>query len=195
MLDRLNPAPIFRGHWKSLSSENAHGQTIPDWPTRIAILGLPALVVGLSWWKSWQLGSPAALLTGITLLFSGSLALFAQVSTLRLKLTDSYEDDDRGVQVDRDSLDEGTAHLLAAAVLCAVEVGLLVGAITTTPAEDSSVVVTGWIVPTILGLLTYIGLLFLMLIPRLYNSYVTVNAVRSELNGFSVDRSRRRIRH
>lgn len=36
----------------------------------------------------------------------------------------------------------------------------------------------------VLTVTTYIALLFLVLVPRLYSAYVEMNAVRSELSGF-----------
>ncbi len=41
----------------------------------------------------------------------------------------------------------------------------------------------GW-TSLVLTVTTYIALLFLVLVPRLYSAYVEMNAVRSELSGF-----------
>lgn len=87
MLDRLNPAALIRGQWKTLSDYRNPEVTRGDRVAR-AIVYLGPLTVGFLVWKiDGRISSPGPLLAGVALLTGGLLSTFTHLSTLRLKLT------------------------------------------------------------------------------------------------------------
>ncbi len=200
MTDRFNLSPVFRGQWKSLSQGSGEGAR-PDWVARAAVFGVP-LVAGVTGGVArWQLASPGVLLTAVALLAGTSLAVFAQLSTLRLKLTEWRTS--RGSQaddVDKEALDESVAHLLAATMVCLIDVVVLVVGIMATPTPDhpepgaAGPPLPLWASTVAITLSAYIALVMVMLIPRLYSAYNRPNHVAEHLDGSFVDRTRSRWR-
>src|SRR3546814_17289338 len=72
------------------------------------------------------LAAPGALLSGVALLAGGFLAAFAQLSNLRIKLTERMRDLPDADRIDRDALDETASHLLVSSYLSAVTAVILV---------------------------------------------------------------------
>ncbi|QSE92799.1 hypothetical protein JWS13_31485 [Rhodococcus pseudokoreensis] len=60
-------------------------------------------------WKDVELSFPGVLLTAVSLLSGASLTIFAQLSSLLLKLTEWFDDDDTSRDSDKDALDESSA--------------------------------------------------------------------------------------
>lgn len=206
MWSRLDLSPLFRGHWKGLTNTDGSRIVGPDWVARLALL-LPAMTLGtIAGWQGWTLQAGASLLAGVALLVGSSLTAFTHISTLRSRLTD--RPDDPGVSLDRDAYDESAAHMLMAVLVAIVDaVAIVIGLNTTTvgstavtqaptPSPSPSPAVTHATTPLaagsiggiaaaiVIGLSTYLVLLFLMLLPRLYNAYVVAHRVRRELSGF-----------
>lgn len=180
--ERFNVLPVLRGHWKGLT-DGRYKERRADIAARLSLLG-PFTVFGFMLWKHGHLAAPAALLTGVTLMAGGMLSAFTHLSTLRLKVT---EWEKPGVAsrfaVERDMLDETAAHLLTGSLLCALNaaslvIGMNVGA---TKAGHLS----GFWAATAAGLSTYVLIVFIFVIPRLYSAYVQINNVSGELNGFN----------
>ncbi|KXX59433.1 hypothetical protein [Rhodococcus sp. LB1] len=191
MLDRFNFAPVFIGHWKGLTKDTDTGP-VPDWGARGVVAGVPLLVIGLMAWKDVELSFPGVLLTAVSLLSGASLTVFAQLSSLRLKLTEWFDDDDTSRDSDKDALDESVSHLMAATIACVfAAVIIVVGMVTSKP---DAVSLSGVAAYAAGGISAYIALLYVMLIPRLYYAYVNVNRVRGNLNGFEIDNTSRRMR-
>jgi hypothetical protein len=62
-----------------------------------------------------------------------------------------------------------------------------------TEAAGQTVLAAPW-APLVLAAACYLGLLFVVIIPKLYSAYVEMNKMRSELNGFHRPASRTRSR-
>ena len=184
-------------HWKGLSNDTADGGTTPDHWARTSLVAPSAVVLIWGLIAKWVVMAPIPLLTGVTLLSGGILGVFAQLSTLRLKLTDRMED--ATLDVERDGIDEAVAHLLTALLICVFcAVAIVVGLNTTTPENNVSgqtILGPPWSAFVLAGS-TYLSVLFLIIIPKLYSAYVEMNNVRSRLSGFqrSPSRFRSRIR-
>lgn len=191
MFDRFNFAPVFLGHWRGLTRDTDEG-TVPDWGARSILLGVPIIVAALMAWFHVELASPAVLLTAVSLLAGASLSVFAQLSSLRLKLTEWFDEDDTSRDLDKDSLDESVAHLMAAALTCVIAAVVIVIGMTT--ADRDTTTLSGPIAYLAGALTTYVGLIFVMLIPRLYYAYVNINNVKGHLNGFDTDRTSKPMR-
>ncbi|MGW3413873.1 hypothetical protein [Streptomyces sp. NPDC000888] len=150
---------------------------------RIIMVVLPLGLAGVMLLRRGELAAPAALLTGVSLLAGGMLSAFTHLSTLRLKITEinATESADR-FEVERGMLDETAAHLLAGSLFCAFNAATLVLGMNVSVSSKGHL--TGILAAIATGLSTYIVLIFVAVLPRLYNAYVEMNNVSVALNGF-----------
>ena len=190
MIDRLNFFAVLRGHWKSLRVRSGNVDLGPDLFARGALLGSAAAVVILSLATGLELRQPGVLFAGLALLSSGLLAAFAQMASIRSRFP-VPDDPDFDSELDtRNMLDEAVAHVLTAALLAAFTAALIVVAISVGPVEQASSSianseqsVNNWFSTAIAGLGTYLFVLFVMTIRKLYAAYVVGNEVSRELSG------------
>lgn len=181
-MERFKTDSVWRGHWKGLSN-HVDGKVVPDWPARISLLLLSLGAAVLSLVFGWVLTAPVPILSALALLSGALLSVFAQLSSLRLRLTDRPEE--RWLDIERDGIDEAVAHLLFAFLLCIITCALLtIGMSTSFGGKDAPLILGSlWTAP-IAASTTYIFALFVILVPKLYSAYVEMNHVRKELNGF-----------
>ncbi len=180
MANRFVPSELFRGHWKGLS-DYRQKKSIPDVATRFLIVALP-LIAGISIAVlDGRLSAPGSLLAGAALLAGGFLAAFGQISNLRVRLTDRARDYADAEAIDRDALDETAAHLLVASFMSAITALALVLAMNLGAEPDGAV--RGLWAAVVVVPATYVLLVFIIAIPRLYTAYVNINSVRDELSG------------
>jgi hypothetical protein len=180
---RFNLAPVLVGHWRGLSNVDHQGKiTGADYAARATLVIVSGGIAGFIAWKGIEFAAPAAFLSAFALLSGVLLGVFAQLASMRLKLTE--QDDESGRrQVLKDSLDESVAHVLVAAMLglaCCV-----IAVIAMAIGDPKQPTISG--IPAVfLGALgTYELLLLLIVIRALYSAYVRVNSVSEELSGFS----------
>lgn len=179
MFGRLNFWPIIRGHWKGLTDSNYKA----DWPGR-SVLIIP-VAVGIGFYAfDWKLSAPTAIISGVALLAGGMLSAFTHLSSLRLRLTESRAEsgDLDGYANERDMLDESAAHLLAGSLFCLLDAAVLIIGMNFTPAGRA---LTGMWGAGAAFLSSYVLLLFIITLPRLYFAYVDLNKVNSRLSGFA----------
>lgn len=182
MASRLVPIELFRGHWKALSDYRGETPT-PDRPTRATLIIAPVAAFGaMLLIPGAQLAAPGALLSGVALLAGSFLAAWGQISSMRLKLTDRADLYGQTEQIDRDALDESSAHLLVASLFSAAAALMLVLGMNFT-ADPKSGAIHGIFAALATGFATYVLLLFLIAVPRLYTAYVNLHTVRAALNG------------
>ncbi|ORL15426.1 hypothetical protein A6I85_05995 [Prescottella equi] len=139
-----------------------------------------------------QLTSPAIIVAALSLLTGALLTVFTQLSTLRLKLTEWYDRDDVDRRPDKDSIDESVAHVLVAALVSISATIVAVFAIAL--GDEGAPALRGVVAAITVALITYVLLLLIMLIPRLYGAYASVHDVADELNGQITDRTNRHMR-
>jgi hypothetical protein len=185
MLDRFNLMPVFRGSWKGLT-DGRYGRLRPDWMARVVLLLPPVALLVIMLWRDARLAAPTPVLTAVSLLAGGMLSAFTHLSTLRLKITEWLDDPDAEqdrFKAEREMMDESAAHLLAGAVACAIDAVILVLGLNLS-SDDKGALTGIW---AALGgaASTYVLLLFIMSVPRLYAAYVEINRVSSKLSGFA----------
>lgn len=181
MTDRLNLWPLVSAHWKCLSVDHDEG-TSGDWVARMGLL-LPSLTAaGLMVGLHGNLANAGTLLSADALLASGLLAVFAQISSLRLKLSDRFDEGYAHADDDKDAMDESATHLLFAILLAFINAAVLASSLAFAPANTS--VVGGLLGGVCAALFVYTILLLLMLLPRILYAYTVVNRVRKDLSGF-----------
>ncbi|MGY1718584.1 hypothetical protein ACI8AG_06010 [Blastococcus sp. SYSU DS0552] len=178
-LDRLNPSPILRAHRKALTRADRPDGT-GDWGARgfawgAALLFVPALI-----WD-WRLAAPEALLAGVSLLAGALLSAFGILATVRLRLQDRVPHSGASQQRAKDLLDESVAHLLAATLACLVNAVLLVVGMNIADRADDPLI--GLPAALSIGASAYLAVTFLMLLTRLYATYVDAVQPRDQLNG------------
>lgn len=186
MTDRLNPWPLLAAHYKCLTidrqTEDGSVVTDPDWVARMGLL-VPSLAAGgLMIAFGGRLANAGSLLAADALLASSLLAVFAQISNLRLKLGDRFKEGFAQADDDKDAMDESATHLLFAVMVAFVNAAILVAALAFAP--PTTTVVDGVLGGVSAALFVYTLLLLLMLLPRMLYAYTTVNGVRDDLSGF-----------
>ncbi|MGP5219397.1 hypothetical protein [Arthrobacter rhombi] len=127
------------------------------------------------------LASPDALLSAMSLLAGGLIAAFALLASWRDRLTDRADSFSTSERLERDHLDETAAHLLVAAYGSAISAVLLVIGMNFSQGQGGEL--TGPIAALAAAAATFVVLVFLIALPRLYSSYVQLNGVRKELSG------------
>ncbi|WP_439693165.1 hypothetical protein ACRQ4B_02670 [Curtobacterium sp. SP.BCo] len=188
MASRLLPIELFRGHWKALSDYRDE-TTHPDRFTRAVLLLVPAgAFIAMLTLPDARLGAPGALLSGVALLAGSFLAAWGQISSMRLKLTERTSEFGDTERVDRDALDESAAHLLVASLFSGAAALMLVLGMNFM-SDPQTGAIHGFFAAMAVAFASYVLLLFLIAVPRLYTAYVTLHSVRNELNG--THRSRR----
>ena len=175
---RLSPRWIWRAHLNGLTR---HPTDQPDWTARSILYGLPALVAVIMFIAKGELRQPAALLAGASLLAGTLLASFGQLATLRGRLMDKGAV--RAVALD--ALDETAAHVLMA-VYAAIGTAAMLGAATSL----ATGAVRGLPAALAISAATWLGLLVLLVVPRLYQAYTYAFRVRPGLNGYDASSDR-----
>jgi hypothetical protein len=185
MTDRLNPWPLISAHWKCLSIDQEDGKTTGDWVARTGLL-FPSLAAGaLMVGFGGSLANAGSLLAADSLLASSLFAVFAQVSSLRLKLSDRFKEGYPHADGDKDAMDETATHLLFAIMLALTNAAVLACSLAFA-APDTSLI-NGLFGGASAAIFVYTILLLLMLLPRLLYAYTSVNGVRTKLSGFHRD--------
>lgn len=182
MSRRLDLRPIIVGQWRGLS-KGLPPNIKPDWLSRVIVFLGPLALLAVSLVFSWNVVAPTALLSGAALLAGGLLSAFSYLSTLRMKVTEWSEDSPERWQTERAMLDETAAHLLAAVTSCIILAVLLVAGMNTSQLPQN--VFGGVLAAVCYAVGSYIVLIFLVCIPRLYNAYTELNQVSNELSGFT----------
>lgn len=186
---RLSVVPLLRGHWsKGLTNDRSAGRpATADWLTRAALAFPSFALFAATWIAGWSLPAAAPLLAGCALLSGATLSAFSAISTLRLRLTDRL--DDESLDMTRDALDESVAHILTVSLLAITDSILIVVGMNVAPTVDANGASTGgvygWWAAAAIGVSTYMALLFILTLPRLYYAYVKIQKVSAQMSGFS----------
>lgn len=182
MFERFLPTALFRGQFKSLS--DYRGKKVRGaWAERVIVFASPIATYLLLWLNNATLSDPDSLLAGVSLFAGALLAAFAQLSAWRDRLTERAIRYELTESPDRDALDETATHLLAASYMSALTAGLLI--ISANIASDELGNIGGpwaWL-SAASG--TYVFIVFMIAIPRLYKNYTAINKVRRALSGTS----------
>lgn len=188
MFSRFNFIPVLRGHWKGLT-DGRYTPPRPDVVARLSLL-VPVAVFVLMLLKGGRLSTPGALLTGVALLAGGMLSAFTHLSTLRLKVKEWVGSSEASrYEVEKGMLDETAAHLLTGSLLCALDAASLVIGMNVSVTRAGHLY--GFWAALAAAISSYVLIIFVLLVPRLYSAYVEMNDVHPDLNGF-VGRQRRR---
>jgi hypothetical protein len=173
-VDHFNVSAVWRGHWSALGRNSLfHGV-----PIRALFVVAPLGLGGVALWQCWTLSAPAGLLTGVSILIGGALTVFAQLVGLRTRLRTDLDEEWMAAQ--RDALDETVAHLLTAVLFAIVDATILVLGMNLA-APDGHVPTP--ITAATLALSSYLVLLLVLCVPRLYSAYTTGFVVAKHLDG------------
>ncbi|UXA07610.1 hypothetical protein KXD96_05675 [Mycobacterium sp. SMC-2] len=177
MTARMNPMPVLRAHARTLANGSS-----TDWLARIVMWAVPVGVGVTAYVVAWRFTAPAAVLSGVALLMGGLLSTAGVLSTLRLKLTDRDETHKAAEEAKR-NLDEAVPHVLTAALACLASAVLIIVAMNFPLAMGDPTINRGFSC-AIAAALTFVAVLFVATIIRLYAAYVQVNRVPKQLDGF-----------
>jgi hypothetical protein len=140
------------------------------------------VVGGTAYLLAWRFSAPSAVLSGVALLMGGLLSTAGVLSTLRLKLTDRDESH-RAAEEAKRNLDEAVPHVLTAALGCLTSAIVIIIAMNFPVAAAEATINRGFSC-VIAVTLTFVAVLFVATIIRLYAAYVQVNRVPKQLDGF-----------
>ena len=182
MFNRLNPFPLFHGSWKGLRNRDHTGNSTADVIARLVTYGIPVGVTVTMTLRDMTLLAPVPVLTAMALLSGGLLAVFAQMATLRSRLTDRRIDLVEAEVPDRRLVDEAVAHLLTAAYCAVVSAALLVIEMNV---SEKGKTVEAPLSGIACGFALLVVSLFLLAVPKLYAAYVQLNHVEDSMNGYS----------
>ena len=182
---RFNPIALLVGHWRGLSNVDNNGDYIGgDILSRSLLLAASAGAGAAVWFWDVSFSAPAAILSGFALLSGVLLSVFAQLASMRVRLTDSADESKRR-RVLKDSLDESVSHVLLAALLgLLASAAIVISMAVEDPTPPAQPQICGpWaIMVAVLGV--YEMLLLFILIPRLYSAYTRANDVAPEIDGY-----------
>lgn len=181
MFSRFNFIPVLRGHWKGLTD----GRITPPKPDVLARLALliPLTVFLLMQLRNGHLATPGALMTGVALLAGGMLSAFTHLSTLRIKVKEWVGTSEASrYEVEKGMLDETAAHLLTGSLLCAFDVASLVIGMNVSVTKEGHLY--GFWAALSAAISSYVLVIFVFIVPRLYSAYVEINDVSPDLDGF-----------
>ncbi|MFE6228892.1 hypothetical protein [Cellulosimicrobium sp. NPDC057862] len=181
MLDRLLPGDIFRAHWKALSDYTSR-KPVPDKATRAVVVALPVGAFVASLVFDFTLQIPEGVLAALALLAGGFLTAFTHLSPVRVHLAEREDTWGDAERFDRDAIDETSAHLLAGAYVAGIATVALVLGMNFGAGEEENTIVGFWAALSA-GLMTYVVLIFLITLPRLYQAYAKYAKVRAALDG------------
>ncbi len=180
MSDRLDPRDLFRGQWKVLTLRTATGSRA-DVVVRGLIYLVPIALGVVAAVSDFSLKSPDAILAGLALLVGGMLAVFAQIAVWRERLADRERLFENSEASDRESLDEAVTNVLVASFWSVVGIVAIVVGQSTTSAKDGSL--GGLACGVVVAVGAHVALLFMLVIFKLYDSYIYINKVSDRLNG------------
>lgn len=174
MLERFIPVEVVKFHWSSLedrSDDHEDGRGRSDRPVKVVLVLAPCLAAGIVIWRGLELQAPGPVLAALSLLSAGLLAAFGQIASIRsrYRLPDDAYDPDKHT---REMLDEAVAHVLTAALL-SVSTALLI--VLGMNIGGSAARLPVWATAIVLLFGTYLSLLFLMVIRKLWGAYEVAN--------------------
>jgi len=183
MTDRFNPTDIVVAHLKGLKNRRyttVRPVGLADRAARYVLYGLPVVAGVAMVLLGGTVAGPEGILAGIAVLTGALFMAFTQVATWRERFTERRHVREAAEVNQRDSLDEAVAHLLMAmyASLLLVVV-LVVGANFTD--KDGNLIGAFAGVTAAIGL--YIVLLLMIILPKLYTAYASINEVDDEMSG------------
>lgn len=140
-----------------------------DTAARFFLYGVPTALLAVSLWRNWKLTDPASVGAGSALIAGILFAAFTQLATLRERLEDREEPISA---VTRQHFRETASHLLVGALAAALEAAILVAASGARNHPDDKLAV----LPTaiVLAVGSYVFLLFVMAVRRMYSTYLKV---------------------
>lgn len=162
-----------------------------DWLTFVLLYGGAISLAAIGFFRDWQITAAESLLSGAALLTGGLLAALAQVASWRDRLTARQSENKRAEVAKRDSLDECVAHIVMAiyaavvvTVLLAIAANILGGA---APEGGHPPKLDRGLSTAIIGSSTYLTLLLLVVLPRLWHTYADQNNVPARMGGADPD--------
>ncbi|WBC12963.1 hypothetical protein O7600_17465 [Micromonospora sp. WMMA1998] len=164
ILDRFDLRPLIRDHFRSMQLPNAS----PDWAARSIVVLVPVVVGVLSYLRGWRLTDPSAI-SGASALIAGIMfGAFTQLAAFRDRIEGRRPFD----ATTRRHFRETAAHLMAGALASALEAAVLVVASGIRPNPDAKLDRVATCVVLALG--SYVLVLFIMAIRRMYSAYLRV---------------------
>lgn len=176
---RFSPAQVFSAHCQGLRKRKYEGEKVtssPDIFARVVLYAFPFVPCGIGIWRDFKLEGSSSFLSGIALIVGALLAVFVQLATSRQKL----ERNNTYRISERDNIDEAVAHILFGVYVSLALLVLLIVLEVVPPDQEK------WTIG-LSSMVLYLGclllLVFLLIIPKLWNVYDQENSVPRRMGG------------
>jgi hypothetical protein len=184
--NRFSARHIWNAHLKGLRNRNFNrpdmSPSAADILARAVLYLVPIKLGVLAHFWGATIAAVDGLLAAAGLLAGGLFMAFTQVAAWRDRYTDRMDRFEDAERPQRYSLDEAVAHILMATYGCfALVVITLVGA----NFSDKQGHLTGLFSALDIGVGSYILLLMLIILPKLYTSYAVTHRVGKDMSGLS----------
>lgn len=181
--NRFSARHIWNAHMKGLRNRRfgaERTQGVPDLLARGLLYGVPVILGALAYWRNATVASVDGLLAAAGVLAGGLFMAFTQVAAWRDRYTERHVERETSERPPRYSLDETVAHILMATYACfALVVVILVGANFTDKHDN----IVGLAASLTIAVGSYVLLLMLIIIPKLYAAYAVTQVVDEEMSG------------
>lgn len=183
--NRFSAAAIWNAHIKGLRNRDFRAASLNSATDRLALgvlYGLPLVLGGVAYLLGAKLAGADGLLAAAGILAGALFMAFTQVAAWRDRYTERQKERHEAELVQRYSLDETVAHILMAAYGCFLLAVLVIVGANFTDAEDR---IVGPMAGIVIVVGSYVLLLMLIIMPRLYAAYVVTHGVPRDLSGLS----------
>lgn len=183
--NRFSASHIWTAHMKGLKNRNFRSpqpRGAADLFARVVLYLVPVLLGAAAYLASAKVVAVDGLLAAAGVLAGGLFMAFTQVAAWRDRYTERQADRHASELPQRYSLDETVAHILMATYAC---LGLLVTVLVSANFADKHGHLVGIGAALVIAVGTYILLLMLIILPKLYTAYAVTHEVDQEMSGLS----------
>lgn len=183
--NRFSATSIWLAHVKGLRNRDFESENLNSAADIFALsvlYGLPLTLSVVGYVLGAKITGADGLLAAAGILAGALFMAFTQIAAWRDRYTERQKERHESELVQRYSLDETVAHVLMAAYACLLMTVLVIVGANFTDAEER---MTGLAAASVIAVGTYVVLILLIIIPRLYSAYAVTHKVPSDLSGLS----------
>lgn len=183
--NRFSAIYVWRGHKKGLMDRDFRAEQpvgVPDPLARTVLYGVPLLLGVVAYWLGAAIAAVDGLLAAAGVLASGLFMAFTQVAAWRDRYTERMVSREASEKPQRFALDETVPHILMATYACFL---LLVVVVVGANFADEDGRLVGAFAASTIAICSYVLLMMMIVLPKLYSAYVVTHKVDADISGQS----------